>query len=838
MNTTPAPGAPGIEPRWTSSAKDGIGTAYSTSSRVWFTLSHGILNEIYFPHVDSPNTRDMQFLISDGETFFHEEKRDLRHDCERPESDALLYRLTNSDPGGRYRIVKEIVGQPHSAVVLQRVRVEIIDPSLHGKLRLYALLAPHIHNTGWNNSAQILDTAGQQLLHAQRDHVHLVMGCSTNFTKRSVGYVGRSDGWTDLKDNLLMDWQYTTAKNGNVALTGEIDLSRGLEFTIGISLGYSCQSAGACLLQSFVEPFHVQRQKFIDQWKRTQSISATFSQDSSTAQLVRLSQQILLAHEDKTFAGATVASLSIPWGDTKDDSESGGYHLVWARDMVQTTTAVLACGDTDLPLRALVWLASVQSEDGGMPQNSRIDGTPYWHSCQLDEVASPVILAWRLANSGCCRERSSCALRVVDKLDTSAAGESADARYEAGAVDRTTALQEFDPTLLIERAMRYLITQGPITAQERWEENSGYSPSTLAHVIAAVACAADLAHARGDAMTANFFWEYADWLVASLESWTVTNCGELVPGLATHYVRITPAHPQPGAVSADPNTSQIQIANGGGVHPTRNVVDAGFLQLVRLGIKAADDPIIVDSIAVVDVVLKRELPQGPAWRRYNHDAYGQYPDGRAFDGSGQGRCWPLLTGERGHYEVAAGRDATPYIKAMEGFASSGGLLAEQLWDAPDLPQQSMYLGKPAGSAMPLCWAHAEYISLVRSVRDGVCFDRIDPIYQRYVVRKQSSRIEVWTLAHQPAQVAHGKKLRIICEAAGSVHWSFDGWAHRQEAVLQPVALGLCMVDLPIESLDPASVVVFTLDQQSANPAQPQQFQVEVVARARLPVSPT
>lgn len=826
MSRAPAPGAPGIEPRWTSSAKDGIGTAYSTASRVWFTLSHGILNEIYFPHVDSPNTRDMQFLITDGESFFHEEKRDLQHACERPEPEALLYRLTNTDPEGRYRIIKEIVGQPHSAVVLQRVRVEILDPALKGKLRLFALLAPHVHNSGWNNSARTLDNAGQQLLHAERDHVHLVLGCSTNFKKRSVGYVGVSDGWRDLKDNLQMDWQYTSAENGNVALTGEIDLSRGLEFTIGISLGYSCHSASACLLQSFVQPFYVQRRKYIEQWRRIAPPIPPLSDDPSTAHLVRLSQQILRAHEDKTFAGATVASMSIPWGDTKDDSDSGGYHLVWARDMVQTTTALLACGDTDLPLRALVWLASVQGEDGGMPQNSRIDGTPYWHGVQLDEVASPVILAWRLAQTPCCRNRQTGDLRLTDK-NLSGGQSSAKSNNKDDTVDHTTALQEFDPRLLVDRAMRFLILRGPVTAQERWEENSGYSPSTLAQITAAIACAADLASERQDAQTAEFLWDYADWLVASLERWTVTDCGELVAGLPKHYIRITPAQPQPGCICPEPNTSQVQIANGGGLHAARNVVDAGFLQLVRLGIRAADDPLIVDSIAVVDAILKHDLPQGPGWRRYNHDGYGQYPDGRAFDGSGEGRCWPLLTGERGHYEVAAGRDATSYIKTLEGFASSGGLLAEQLWDAPDLPQASMHLGAPAGSAMPLCWAHAEYISLVRSVRDGVCFDRIEPIYQRYVVGKQSSRVDVWTLAHQPRQVACGRALRIICESAGSVHWSSDGWSSQQDTALQSNALGLFVADLPIESLRPQSVVVFTFHWESADQWQAQNYEVEV-----------
>ncbi|MFA6045224.1 MAG: hypothetical protein WC718_09580, partial [Phycisphaerales bacterium] len=194
-------GAPGIEPRWTSSAKDGVGTAYHSASCVWFTLSHGIVNEIYFPHVDTPNTRDLQLLITDGESFCHEEKRDLVHKTEYPEENALLYRLTNSDPGGRYRLVKEIVVDPHSPVLLMHTRLEVLDPTLRGKLRLYALLAPHVKGTGRNNSACWCGVGGRKLFDVHREDIDMSFGCAPDFTRRSVGYVGSSDGWRDLMAN-------------------------------------------------------------------------------------------------------------------------------------------------------------------------------------------------------------------------------------------------------------------------------------------------------------------------------------------------------------------------------------------------------------------------------------------------------------------------------------------------------------------------------------------------------------------------------------------------------------------------------------------------------------
>ncbi len=773
MTNQQAPGAPGISPRWTSSAKDGIGTAYSTSSQVWYTLSHGIINEIYFPHVDSPNTRDLQLLISDGETFFHEEKCDLTHQSERPEPHALLYRQTNTAPDDRYRIIKEVIGEPHSAVVLVSVKVEILDESLTNKLHVYVLLAPHMKDTGGNNTARTCEVGGSRLLHAERDGVHLVLGCDTEFDRRSVGFVGTSDGWRDLKDNFKMDWEYAKAEDGNVAMMGEVDLTRGSEFTIGASLGDSRQSAATALLQSFAIPFAQHRAKFIEQWNRIPA--PELSDDHDTQSLVRLSQHVLLAHEDKQFSGATVASMSIPWGETKDDNDAGGYHLVWARNMVQTTTALLASGETDLPLRSLVWLACVQGEDGGMPQNSRIDGSAYWKGVQLDEVAAPVLLAWRLKDAD--------------------------------------ALRNYDPMSMIRRAMRFLILHGPVTAQERWEENAGYSPSTLAMIISAVVCAAEFARSEtgeaSDDGEANFLLHYADWMVASLEAWTVTDCGELVQGKPRHYVRITPETPQSGPADPKPNTATISIANGGGDFPARNIVDAGFLQLVRLGIRRWNDPVIVDSVAVVDAVLRRDLPQGPCWRRYNHDGYGQHADGNAFNGAGEGRSWPLLTGERGHYELACGRDVKNYIESMKGFASDSYLFAEQLWDADDIPERGMYFGKPSGSAMPLCWAHAEFISLVRSQKDGVCYDRIEPVYQRYSLNQQENEFEVWTFAHQPIRISAGKRLRIICEHGGSVHWSTDQWKTRRDSVMKTNSLGLFCADLPIEKLTGGQNCVFT-----------------------------
>jgi glucoamylase len=768
-------GAPGIEPRWTSSAKEGVGTAYHTSCRLWFTLSHGIINEIYYPNVDQPNTRDFQLLITDGESFCHEEKRDLDYLIDYPERDCVLYRLTNSERQGRYRLVKHVLTDPHRSVLLVHTRLEVLDDSLRGKLRLYALLAPHIARYGAGNSGWCAEIGATKLIHAHREAVHLVMACSPGFARRSVGYVGASDGWQDLMSNFKMDYEFRAAERGNIALTGEIALPDDGEFTVAIACGHSYQSTAAKLLQSVAEPFESHRERYVRQWQRA-VINPKFDFSADTCDgggMYRLSRCVLLAHEDKTFQGALVASMSIPWGETKGDNDLGGYHLVWTRDLVQSATALLATGQTSTPLRALIWLAALQRPDGSFPQNSWIDGTAYWSGLQLDEVAAPILLAWRLHKQG-------------------------------------VSLGLFDPRVMILRAAAYLILQGPVTAQERWEENAGYSPSTLATVIAALVCASECAKECSNETLAKFILVYADWLAAHLEEWTVTTKGDLVKNLPRHYIRINPTDPNTPDPHADPNSTLLQVANGGGLHPARNVVGGDFLHLVRFGIRSADDPIVRDSIEVIDRVIKYELPQGPCWRRYNRDGYGQKEDGGAFDGTGVGRCWPILTGERGHYELAAGHDPKLFIAAIEKFANHGGMIPEQLWDTADLQGDGMKRGGATGAAMPLCWSHAEYVSLVRSRHDGVCFDRVEPAFQRYVVNPVSSQHEIWSLRHPLRRTSRGKVLRIILATEAVIVWSIDAWARTNKSeTTHEGGLDLWVADFPTMDWEIGTVFTFT-----------------------------
>ncbi len=740
----PAFGGPGLQPRWTSSQKDAVSTAYSASSRVWFTVSHGTLNEVYFPTIDRPQMRDMELLFTDEHTFFHEEKRDFEYDFHYVDPDAPAVRTVASDLEGRYTVTKEFITDPHHPVVLMNVKIAG-DEEVLSRLKCYALLAPHLDGGGAGNSARSISIAGQRAVLAWKSNTSLALGVSCGFCRTSCGYIGSSDGYQDLSSHMKMQWQFGSALEGNIAIMGEIDVSKCHEFTVAIAFGHGHHAALSSLMQTLSTPYELHLKRFVEQWHRALSPTALAKAATDGGRLMRVSHNIILTHEDKSYSGAFIASASIPWGASKSDDDLGGYHLVWTRDMVQSATALLACGRVETARRALVYLACTQRPDGGFAQNFWIDGTAYWTGIQLDEVAFPIILAWRLWK--------------VDGLGS------------------------FDVFPFVERAAGFLVRYAPVTQQERWEENSGYSPSTLAAVIAALVCAADLARAYRATELAGYLETYADWLEAHLDEWTTTDSGVLLPGVKRHYMRIRP--PAPGEPFHNPALKPgfIHIANRSPEEESdfdaREIIDAGFLELVRYGIRRADDPLIVESLKVVDCCLRYETPYGTCWRRYNHDGYGQKKDGGPYTGWGQGRAWPLLGGERAHYELAAGHDVKPYITAYEKFSSVGGMLPEQVWDHEDMPSEGMYEGRSAGSAQPLVWAHAEYIKLLRSVADGEIFDRISVVAERYEVppgtRKFKSNLEIFQLARPIAAIPAGMTLRITDAQRFNVLYTFDNW---------------------------------------------------------------
>ncbi len=382
-------GAPGIVPRWTSGAKEAVGTAYSVASKVWFTVVNGCLTEVYHPTIDTPQIRDMQFLITRRRDVLP--RRAAVADTEIHAMDEAA--LGVSGDGVRSRGALP-AAQIHHHRSLSEHGAGAYDHRCNDewmrKLRVYVLCAPHLNIGGYGNTGEVVYLQDRTLLTANKENMHMVLTATVPFLKASVGYVGASDGWTDLEKNKRMEWQFDYAPDGNVALMGELDLRASRTFTVALSFGDTRQSAVMAAYQSLSAPFERVRQNVIKQWARTEHRAVVGELEGEHNQhLFATSINLLLAHEDKSYPGALIASMSIPWGERKGDEELGGYHLVWSRDMVQSASALLSVGDLSTPLRSLIYLAVAQLENGSFYQNFWIDGRPYWKGVQLDEVAFP-----------------------------------------------------------------------------------------------------------------------------------------------------------------------------------------------------------------------------------------------------------------------------------------------------------------------------------------------------------------------------------------------------------------------------------------------------------------
>ena len=774
-----APGWPGVSAKWTSSAKTGVGTAISDTSRVWFTLSHGIFNEIYWPRVDQACTRDLGLIVTDGRDFFSEEKRHTQHKVEYLAEGVPAYRLTNTCMQGRFQIEKEIIACPGRDAILQRTRFTPLKGDLED-YHVYALLAPHLGNRGSDNTAWLGEYKGVRMIFAEREGHALALAISVPWLKRSVGFVGVSDGWRDLKEHKQMAWTYSQAENGNVALTGEVNLSgsSGM-FVLSIGFGSNAAEAGQRALAGVMDDFDKTQAEYVREWQAWQRTLLSIKDTNSRSHdLYHTSTAVLRTHESKSFRGGIIASLSIPWGFDKGDDDLGGYHLAWPRDLTEAAGGLLAAGAQDVACRVLDYLHVTQESDGHWPQNMWIDGTPYWNGVQMDETALPILLVDQVRREGC-----------LDQSD----------------------LNRYWP--MIRRAAGYLVRNGPVTKQDRWEMDPGYSPFTLAAEIAALLAAADLADLAVEPQMATYLRETADAWNACIERWTYVIGTDLDQrlGIEGHYVRIAPPDKSD---AASPIHGFVPIKDrppDQSAGPAAYITGPDALALVRFGLRAADDPRIINTIKAIDALLKVDTPYGPAWRRYVEDLYGEHKDGTSFDGTGIGRAWPLLTGERAHYELAAGRreEAEKLMATIEAFANDGGLIPEQIWDAPDIPDHKLLFGRPSGSAMPLVWAHAEYIKLRRSLHDDRVFDLPPQTVKRYLTNKTGSAYNVWRFNNKCDSMPLGKILRIELLSSASIRWSTDGWRTARDTQTQETGLGVHIANLPTDMLQSGTTVAFT-----------------------------
>jgi len=797
-----APGWPGIPPRWTSSAKEGIGTSASYQSRVWFTISHGIINEVYYPRIDQANTRDMELLVADGDRYFSEEKRDTLRKISPLEQGVPGYKLVNSCKKGRFRMTKIVITDPERDVLLQKIH---FDP-LKGKLEdygVYAILSPHIGNRGYGNNGWIGNYKGTPMLYAQREDTSLALACSTPFKRMSCGYVGVSDGWQDINMNKKMTWSYANAPNGNIALTAELDLSTNDgECIAALAFGRTPDQAGQKARSALLGDFDKAQRAFVDGWTESRSLSMDLGKTYEAGfNLYRVSNTVLHTHEEKSYPGAVIASLSIPWGFNKGDDDIGGYHLIWPRDLAQAAGGLIASGDIEQAQGTLLYLMSTQEEDGHWLQNMWLDGTPYWGGIQMDETAFPILIADHLKR-----------IKALTGLDTW-------------------------PT--IRRAAGYLARNGPVTQEDRWEEDGGYSPFTLAVEIAGLLAAGDFAEEKGDLGLATYLKETADTWNENIERWTYVTGTELAKkvGVKGYYVRIAPAPADDSELRASAFVGIKNRGLGQDPLPWEQVLSVDALALVRFGLRSPEDPKILDTVKVIDAILKKDTKTGPVWHRYNLDGYGEHDDGSPFDGTGVGRGWPLLAGERAHYELALGNieEAQRLMHVIEAQASPGGLIPEQVWDAQDIPKRGLRNGRPTGSAMPLVWAHAEYIKLVRSMHERRVFDMPPQPVARYQTSKTMSRYTAWRFNQKCRTIPFGKILRIEVLAHATVHWSDDNWRTATDCKTIDTGLGIHYADLPTSGLSPASNIVFTFFWADANKWEGTDFQVTVGARSQVTV---
>ena len=827
----PAPGGPGTEPRWTSSAKSGVGTALDSRSRIWYTISHGIVDEVYYPRVDQANTRDFGLLVTGSDGFFSEEKRDTESTVHLLGAGVPGYRLMNRCRSERYEIEKTIITDPERSVLLQRVRFRALV-GVPADYRMFVLLAPHIGNQGYGNDGWVDSYKGIPMLFARRSDVSLALMCDVGWKAASAGYVGVSDGWRQVRKAGFLTDLYTEARDGNIALTAEVQLGEQRregdpavsEFVVALAFGGGPAEAAQRARMTLASQFERIEASFVRNWARfhehthgpvpsggmatpeesrrqaSRELAAHAHESThahaskpkrkaerrkrtpvelpeSVVDLYRMSAAVLAIHEDKSASGAVIASLSIPWGHSKGDHELGGYHLVWPRDLVNSAGALIALGHVVMARRTLRYLLSTQEADGRWAQNLWLDGTPYWNGVQMDEIAFPIFFAELLS--------------------------------------RADQLADLDPWPMIRSAAGFLVRHGPVTGQDRWEENGGYSPFSLAVQISALLIAADFADRSKAPELAELFRTTADAWNESIERWTYVSDTRLARECEVegYYVRIAP----PDVEDAQPaSLGRIPIKNRPmGEHDAQydDIVSVDALALVRFGLRDPHDPRIVNTVKVIDAKLRVLTETGPAWYRYNRDGYGEKADGSPFDLVGVGRPWPLLAGERAHYELAAGRPdvALQLLGVMRAQASDGGMLPEQVWDAADLPKLELFNGRATGGAMPLVWAHAEYAKLVRSLHDGRVFDMPQQTYERYVRARRVAELAVWAPHNRWRILRAGAGLRIQTTVRATVAWTVSGETAQREVITRDTTLDqVWIADIPTAALAAGAVIRFAI----------------------------
>ena len=752
-------------PKWTTGRKFGVGTpadhGADESVPVWFTLTEGALTEARFPRIDVMNLRTFDFLVTDPGTDYTVRTFDetghvtttetITRTTEPSVDDALAYtqtiRETGDGHGHRWTLTVEYTVDTDGNAILADV---VFEGSR--EYDVYALADTTVTNVGTDDHGTRVGDDRYHLL-ARNEHdsrppgklvddngdpfeVALALTATDGFDWASA--LSAED---DALDGLFAAGERGTGSaeaTGNVVLAGLV--GSGTTVSDTVALGFAEQSDTAAALGeaegALARGFEDVSAAYIDGWRewlaeREFPDSVTGDHDLETQ--YRFALMTLAAVEDKRHHGAGIASPSVPWGETEyaDTDRGFGYNFVWSRDLYQVFTALIEVGEVERSADALAYLYNTQQDETGfLPQNTYIDGRTRWGGEQMDNIAYPSVMAWQL--------------------------------YEHG-VSLSEAEYSYDQ---VRRSIGYVARNGPETAQERWEEEAGYSPSSIAAEIAGLCCAAALALAEADRIGAAADDEpergstlpasdqlradalawlgLADEWTERIEEWCATDTGTDRHAETPYYLRIT--------ADGDPDSGRPRtIANDGPTYDEREIVDGGFLELVRLGVKPADDPVVRNSVSVVDESIRVDTPYGPGWYRYVGDAYGELGSEDpgapwAGMGNGEGRLWPIFTGERGEYELRAradGSDAfggtdedalepSALLETMAGFGNDGRMLPEQVWDRENPTEYGWEFGEGTGGATPLAWSMAGFIRLAHGVEAGEPVETPEFVRDRYV----------------------------------------------------------------------------------------------------------
>lgn len=766
INTGAAPGCCGGSAIWAPGNKTFLGRAAAPTANaddVWFTGADGILTEMFYPNLDTPNFTDQQFLVGDAaHTWDQEEKVGSTHVVAPAVNNSLAWKVTNTGSNGLWKIVKTVYTDPGSPVVIENVTFSVMSGTL-SDYQLYQLSNPTQEANGNNdtgttatyNSRQMLVTSGRDSANTATNASAIAVGglgwaTSSGTAMLSSGFVGVNDGWTDLLGGAAdhtMNNAYSSATGGNIAQMGQLDLSSvgtrtSVTFNLVIAMGATTtvaeSSADAELTSLAGNPTGVET-TYNGQWASFCSGLNVYGSLGGERYLV--AAMGIKAAQDPS-SGAIVAGLGSPWGDANSTSDQG-YHRTWSRDLFNSATGLMLAGDNaDADAAAKFLFNDQQQSDGHFPQNSFVDGTPSWTGIQMDETAYPIILAWQLHS------------------------------YDATLTNSTAYTAHIRP------AAEYLLAHGPASNMERWEENPGYSPSTIAAEIAGMYLASQIATLNGQAADATAFLNTANSWAASVVGWTYATSGPF--GNGQYFERLSPG-------GSPNNGSTVVVANGGGTYNQNAIVDNGFLQLVILGILPANDLHVANTIAVTanpnasqsSGSLEQLLPNGMDFYRYNHDGYGETSTGGAFTSVGIGRLWPILDGEYGQYQDLLGNKIVPYATDVAHFSTASYLVPEQVWNltppAGDTP------GTPTRSMSALNWSLSMYIQLIAAEYNQVHGIAGLPGAPAAVAGHFAATL-IEPVTSSPSPAIAGQPVTVVYHGtlAGSatsitMHWGHDGW---------------------------------------------------------------